>query len=198
MDDTIVAVRFTELGEARQALGELKQLDSDGRLRVREATLIQRSGQGRIGVPEEAQDDEGYFMPPGGIVSILVDALDDASGFLFGRSSKGFRGHAGRAAHEGERELALEDINTNLEPGVTLVLAEIADPDPDVLDSALDGLGGTVTRRPAHDVYAEIRAAEEAANAADEEARRVLAEQRGEERKEQWERFKEGAKSKLP
>jgi hypothetical protein len=40
------------------------------------------------------------------------------------------------------------------------VIAEIADPDPEVLDSVLAPLGGKVTRRPARDVYAEIRAAE--------------------------------------
>ena len=69
-------------------------------------------------------------------------------------------GHGGGSPHEGERELALEEISRSLEPGVTLVIAEIADPDPDVLDAALASLGGTVTRRPAADVYAEVQAAE--------------------------------------
>jgi hypothetical protein len=47
----------------------------------------------------------------------------------------------------------------SLEHGVTLVIAEIADPDPEVLDSVLAPLGGNVTRRPARDIHAEIRAA---------------------------------------
>jgi hypothetical protein len=38
------------------------------------------------------------------------------------------------------------------------VLAEITDPDPGVLDSALETLGGTVTRRAARDFYAEVNA----------------------------------------
>jgi hypothetical protein len=42
------------------------------------------------------------------------------------------------------------------------VVAEIADPDPDVLDSILAALGTTVTRRAAQDVYAELQAANEA------------------------------------
>ena len=122
MDDTIVALRFAASGEARRAIQELKQLDRDGRLRVREAALLERSGQGRIGVPWEGQDEDGFFMPPGG--------------------------------------------RRNLEPGVTLVVAEIADPDPDVLDSILAGLGTTVTRRAAQDVYAELQAAHEAESTA--------------------------------
>jgi hypothetical protein len=70
--------------------------------------------------------------------------------------------------------------------------------DPDVLDSTLAGLGATVTRRAAGDVYAELQAAHEAENTASEEARRVLREQRREEREDQWKRFKETVGSKLP
>ena len=162
MDDTIVAVRFEEPGEARRAMRELKQLDGDGRLRVREAALLERSGQGRIGVPGEGQDEEGFFMPPGGIVSMLVEAFSSPLGALYQRPAESFRGHGGPSPHDGEREVALEDISRNLEPGVTLVVAEIADPDPEVLDSILAGLGTTVTRRAAQDVYAELQAANEA------------------------------------
>jgi hypothetical protein len=160
MDDIIVTMRFAEIGEARRAMRELKQLDRDGRLRVREAALLERSGQGRIGLPGEGQDDDGFFMPPGGIVGMLVEALGGPLGVLYQRPADSFRGHAGPSPHDGERELALEDISRNLEPGVTLVVAEVAEPDPDVLDSTLAGLGKTVTRRAARDVYAELEALE--------------------------------------
>jgi hypothetical protein len=196
MDDTIVAVRFAEPGEARRAMHKLKQLDRDGRLRVREAALLERSGQGRIGVPREGQDEDGFFMPPGGIVSMLVEALSSPLGALLQRPAESFRGQGGPSPHDGEREVALEDLSRNLEPGVTLVVAEIADPDPDVLDSTLAGLGTTVTRRAAQDVYAELQAAQEAETTASEEARRVLREQRREERKDRWKRFKETVESK--
>jgi hypothetical protein len=166
MEDTIVAVRFAEPGEARRAMRELKQLDRDGRLRVREAALLARSGQGRIGVPGEGQDEDGFFMPPGGIVGMLVEAFAGPLGVVSHRPAESFRGHGGPSPHDGEREAALEDISRNLEPGVTLVVAEIADPDPDVLDSTLARLGTTVTRRAAQDVYAELQAAGEAESTA--------------------------------
>jgi hypothetical protein len=91
---------------------------------------------------------------------MLVELLGGPEGTLFARPTEGFRGHGGPTPHEGDRELALEEISRSLEPGVTLVIAEIADPDPEVLDSVLSPLGGKVIRRPAQDVYAEIRAAE--------------------------------------
>ena len=159
MEDTIVTLRFTDLDRARRALHELQRVDRDRRLRVRGATLIQRSGQGAIAAPAAARDDDGSYLPPGGSVSMLVELLGGPEGTLFGRPSEGFRGHGGPTPHEGERELALEEMSRSLEPGVTLVIAEIADPDPEVLDSVLAPLGGKVTRRPAQDIYAEIRAA---------------------------------------
>ena len=176
MDDMIVTMRFTDVGQARRALRELERLDRDGRLRVRGATLVERSGQGRIELSEGARDDQGHILPPAGTAGMLVDVLGGPLGILFARPTEGVRGSAYRPAHEGARELALEDISRNLEPGVTLVIAEIADPDPDVLDQAVAMLGGSATRRRAQDVYAEIEAAEEATDAAGGEARRVLVE----------------------
>jgi hypothetical protein len=196
MDDQIVSVRFTNLGDARRALHELKRLDRDGTLRVRGAALMERSGGG-IGVPEGAQDPEGDVVQQGGIVGLLAESFANGpAGTLYGQPTEVFHGHGGPSPHEGERELALEEISRGLEPGVTLVIAEIADPDPSVLDSTLDALGGTATRRDAHDVYAEVQAADKAASA--EEAQRMLRGQRREERKAKWERFKEAAKGGPP
>jgi hypothetical protein len=90
---------------------------------------------------------------------MLAELLGGPVGTLFARPTEGFRGHGRPTPREGERELALEEISRSREPGATLVIAEIADPDPEVLDSVLAPLGGKVTRRPAQDVYAEIRAA---------------------------------------
>ena len=155
MDDTIVAVRFTDLDQARAALHELERLDRDGRLRVRGAALVERSGDGRI-----AGADDADFAPPGGVFGMLVDALRGPGALLFAQPTESFRGHGAPSPHADERADALDEMNRNLEPGVTVVVAEIEDPDPGVLQSAVDGLGGKATVRPAEDVYAEIRARE--------------------------------------
>jgi hypothetical protein len=39
------------------------------------------------------------------------------------------------------------------------VIAEVENPDPDVLDLALAALGGSATRRPAEALYLGLRAA---------------------------------------
>src|SRR4051794_9274163 len=157
MNDTIVTVRFTDLGPARRALRMLKLLDSEGQLRVRAAALVERPAQGRVGSPSGAEDDERAFLPGG--VGTLVDALSGPVGSVFARPTEGFRAHGAPWTRAGERALALEEISRDLEPGVTLVVAEIEDPDPDVLDSTLDALGGTAARRDAEAFYTELRAA---------------------------------------
>jgi hypothetical protein len=160
MEDTIVILRFADLGRARRALHDLERLDDDGRLQVRGAALVQRSGEGGIDAPAAARDKEGHYLPAGGTISMLLDVMGGPIGILSSRPAEGFQGHGGPSPHEGERETVLEEMSRSLEPGVTVVVAEIADPDPDVLDSALARLGGSVTRRAARDVYAEVQAAE--------------------------------------
>jgi hypothetical protein len=153
MDDTIVTVRFTDFGEARRALRMLKLLGSEGQLRVRAAALVERSGEGRTAGPD---DGEGGYLPQGGVIGTLVDALAGPAGDVLARPTEGFRPHGAPWADADERALALEEISWDLEPEVTLVIAEVEDPDPDVLDSALDALGGSATQRSAEAFYAEV------------------------------------------
>jgi hypothetical protein len=157
MEDTIVVLRFNDLGQARQALHELKRLDRKRRLQVSAAALVGRSAEGRIDASGGAEDADGFYLPKGGIVGIMVDALSGPTGAAFARPTESFRGHGAPPTHEAEREFALQDISKNLEPGVTIVIAEITDPDPGVLDAELAALGGSVTRRAARDVYAELQ-----------------------------------------
>ena len=127
--------------------------------------LVQRSPQGAIDGPQPDPHCDGQYLPPGGLVGMLLDVVRGPLGILFARPTDGFRGGSGHPAYEPEREIALDQIGRSLEPGITLVVAEVADPEPAALDSALGALGGDVTGRPAREVYAEVRAADEAEKA---------------------------------
>jgi hypothetical protein len=157
MEDTVVVIRFNDVGDARRALHELKRLDHERRLRVSAAALVERSSDGRVAAAGTG-DAEGFYVPEQGIVGMMVDALSGPTGAVFAQPTESFRGHGDRHGHKDERELVLEEVSRDLEPGVTIVIAEIADPDAVVLDATLEALGGTVTRRAARDVYAEVSA----------------------------------------
>jgi class 3 adenylate cyclase len=66
-----------------------------------------------------------------------------------------------------------------------------------VLDTEMGRLGGTVFRRSADAVLADLEAAEEAYRAAEKEADRAAREQRKAERKEDFEQRKAALKAKL-
>ena len=63
MEDTIVVLRFNDLGQAGHALHEPNALDRDRRLRVSAAALVQRSGEGGSGTPRGSGDAEGFYCP---------------------------------------------------------------------------------------------------------------------------------------
>ena len=91
-------------------------------------------------------------------------------------------------SREEDRDVAPGSISKQIEPGHTVLVAEVGEVTTEVVDDILGLLDGTVTRRPAADVYDEIQSAK-AAQDPDAEARRVLREQRRAEHKDKWEQF---------
>ena len=153
MHDTIMMVRFTDFGQARRALRMLKLMDSEGQLRVRAAALVDRSGEVGIAGPDHG---EGVFLRQRDVVGTVADALSGRAGGVFARPTEALRARGAPWSHSDERAVALEAVTRHLEPGATLVIAEVEDPDPDVLDSAADALGGSATQRSADAFYAEL------------------------------------------
>lgn len=92
---------------------------------------------------------------------------------------------------------ALGMFSQALPPGSNAVLADVHEPTVEVIDSAMSKLGGEVTRRPTHEVLAEVEAAEEAADAAAKEAHRVMNEQRKAELTEKLDERINKVKAKL-
>ena len=110
MEDTIVSLRFTDVDRALRALYEFRQLDRDRRLQVRGAVLVQRSPQGAIEGPRPDPRRDSQYLPPGGLVGMLLDVLRGPLGILLARPTDGFRGGSEHRAHEAEREIALDQI----------------------------------------------------------------------------------------
>jgi hypothetical protein len=96
-----------------------------------------------------------------------------------------------------DEDLALDGISKDIEPGSTALVAEVGEYTVEVLDEAMGALGGTVTRRPASDVYAEVVAAEDAENDADWAAFISKLDEQRAERKAKWDAFKEKASARI-
>ena len=79
---------------------------------------------------------------------------------------------------EDESDEALSVLGRAISPGSTALIADVTEPEPELIDAKMDLLGGQVTRRSVVDVVAELGATHEAADAAAREARRVVREKR--------------------
>jgi uncharacterized membrane protein len=197
MDDNVVVVGFTDQSKAYQALSQLRQAGDAGRVEVRAAVLPERGPDGAVRVPEGYDDTSGVVVAGGSLIGMLVGVLGGPLGMLLGGFTGMAAGGVGAAGRAADQDVALDAISKQIEPGHTVLVAEVGEVATEVVDNAMYALGGTVTRRSAADVFDEIQSAKAAQDAADAEARRVLREQRRAEHKDKWEQFKSKVKSAM-
>jgi uncharacterized membrane protein len=196
MDDNVVIVKFAEESKAYQALSDLNRLGEEGKVDVRSAILLERTDDG-FGIPDGADTAEGFDMVAGGLIGMLVGVLAGPVGVLLGGSMGALAGGTADLARLADEDLALDGISKDIEPGRTALVAEVGEYAVEVIDNAMGALGGTVTRRRASDVYAEIVAAEDTENDADWAAFIAKLDEDRAERKARWETFKEKAGARI-
>jgi len=197
VEDNVVVVQFKEPSKAYEALSELRRLSRAGEFEVRSAAVVERTRDGSVQVPEGADDEAGTFLLAGSLIGLLIGTIGGPVGMIIGGSVGAIGGSAGEAAHSGHTDVAIETIGQRLEPGNPALVADMTEYTHDVLDPAMAALGGTVTRRSSSEVYAEVRAAEKAADRADIDAFKARVAEHHADHKAKWEQFKEDAKSKV-
>jgi hypothetical protein len=94
-------------------------------------------------------------------------------------------------------ESALGEVSKSVEVGRNSVLAQVVEQSPEVLDTAMARLGGTVVRRPVYEIEGEIDRAQEAQREAKKQANAKLREERQERTRAQAHAKVEELKSKL-
>ena len=193
----VVVVQFKQDPEVYEALTRLKELDSQGQLRLTAAAIVERGEDGHIEVKDEVGEEQIAGMATGGIVGLLIGIIGGPLGVLLGGATGVLVGSLFDLDDDEDTESVLSDISRSVRVGHTALLAEVAEQSPEVLDAAMAALSGTVLRRRALDVEAEIAAANEAQRAAKHKARVELHKQREAERKEKVHAKVEDLKLKL-
>jgi uncharacterized membrane protein len=118
-------------------------------------------------------------------VGLLIGILGGPFGVLLGGAVGLLAGSLYDLDESDATESALGEISRSVRAGQTALLAQADEPSSEVVDNAMESLGGTVVRRSLDDVQAEIAAAEDAQRAAAHEARKRLREQRQAKTKEE-------------
>jgi len=195
--ESVIAVNFVDDANAYETLTKLKELDSQGQIAIAGAAVVLRAEDGSITVKDEVADSGYTGTATGGIVGLVIGILGGPFGVLLGGATGVLIGSLFDLEDADETESVLEDISRSARAGHTALLAHVSEQSPDVVDAAVEQLGGTVVRRPAEDVEAEIAAAEDAQRAAKMAARKHLQEQRRAQAKERIQEKLAELKAKL-
>jgi uncharacterized membrane protein len=182
---------------AYQALTDLKELDSQGQIKIAGAAVVARDVDGRVDIKSEVGKTPYEGTATGGTIGLLVGIIGGPLGMLLGGSYGLLVGSLFDMDDVSTTESVLGDISKQVQPTRTAVLAQVTEQSPEVIENAMAKLGGEVLRRPVVDVEQEIAAAEEAERNAKRQARKELREARVEKTKENAHAKVEEMKSKL-
>src|SRR6476646_2012952 len=171
MTVNFIAVTFDERSKAYQALSTLKGLDREGRIELKSAAVVERDATGRLQIPEGTDNAGGEGFAAGGLIGMLVGVLGGPVGMLIGLGTGGLLGGSYDVDQADMQDQTLAQVGRHVPPGSNALLAEVDEYADDVVDGAMTAQGGTVLRRSADDVLAEIEAAEEAQRQARKKAR---------------------------
>ena len=195
--ENVIAVIFTEDANAFEAMTQLKDLDSQKQLELVGAAVVTRAEDGHIEVKDEV-DDQSFAGTTGfGLVGLVIGILGGPVGVLIGGATGVLVGSLFDLGDTDDTESALSDISKSVQADRSALLAQVTEQSTEVVDTAMQRLGGEVHRRTLEDVEAEVAATEKAARKAKLEARKELIEARQHKHQEEIHAKIEELKAKL-
>lgn len=194
----VIAVSFDPDTNAYAALTMLKDLDAQQRLSLQAAAVVVRGEDGKMVVKDQVGEDEFAGTAGGGLIGVLVGILGGPLGVLLGGSYGLLVGSLVDVGEVERNESVLSQISTSVEAGHTALLAEVTEQSPEVVDTAMAQLRGTMIRRPVSEVEAEIAAAEEAQREAQRKATEELVDGKRQRTKQEVHAKVAQLKAKLP
>jgi uncharacterized membrane protein len=172
--ENVIAVTFEEDSNAYEALTHLKELESQHQIGLRGAAVVARDETGQVLVKDQIDDKPLAGTTTGGLVGLLIGILGGPFGILIGGATGLLIGSLFDADDADETESVLAEISKSIQVGRDALLAEVSEQSPEVIDTAMASLDGTVLRRPVGEVEAEVAAADHAQREAKRKARTEL------------------------
>ena len=183
--ENVLAVSFSEHAKAYEALSRLKELDAKGEVSVRGAAVVVRGEDGKIVSKEQIGDESWEGTASGGLIGLLIGVLGGPLGVIVGGATGVMVGSLFDMDDADETDSALAEISKSVRVGAPALLADVIEESPVAIDAVMANLGGTVLRRSAADVQAEVAAAEEAQREAKKKARKELHDARRKKQKDE-------------
>jgi uncharacterized membrane protein len=185
--DSVVVVGFKENDKTYEGFSELKSLSDQQQLTARSAAVVERDQAGKLQIKDSFDAETGGPTTGGGLVGMLLGAIAGPYGMLLGLTGGAMAGGSYEMRRSDEQDEVLTQLNAAINPGHTVLVAQVNEPTVAVLDKAMGELGGVVIRKSEADVLTELEAAEDATNAAQAAARKAVREKKMTEIKEKRE-----------
>jgi uncharacterized membrane protein len=195
--DKVVVVSFSDDSHAFEALATVKQLDGQGQIDLIAAAVVTRDPDGRVEVKDEAGGDSFAGTASGGLIGLLIGILGGPLGILIGGATGLLLGSLYDLDDADTTDSALSQVSKTVRVGHNSLLAQVVEQSPDVLDTAMDRLSGTVVRRPVYEIEDEIARAQEAQREAKKQARAKLRDARVDKHRDEAHAKVEELKAKL-
>ncbi|GAA0475482.1 DUF1269 domain-containing protein [Streptomyces sp. NPDC046215] len=160
MDEHVLFMNVDSPAAGHRALEALRRVHGDGDIKLREATVITRDAGGALDFPD-SEDNTGTArgFAVGGLVGGLVGILGGPLGIMIGFGAGGLIGGARDAREATAANAAVEMLAAEVPPGSTVLIAELAEDRPELLDDILEPYGTALERYPADRVREAVEAA---------------------------------------
>jgi uncharacterized membrane protein len=182
--DSVAVVGFKENSQAYEGFSELKSLSDEQKLTARSAAIVERDQNGTLQTKDSFDAETGVRTAGGGLVGMLLGVIGGPYGMLLGAGGGALAGGSFDVRRGDEQDYVLTQLNAAINPGHTVLVAQVNEPTVGVLDKAMGDLGGVVVRRSEADVLTELEAADNAAKAAQAAARTAVRDKKMAEIKE--------------
>lgn len=186
----VIAIRFDDDDKTYRALALLKHADTDGLVDVHAAVVIERRADGTLEIMDGTGQVTAAGVTKGSLIGLLVGLLGGPFGVLLGWGAGALVGGVIDAHKASETDAAISELARTVLPGRNALIADVTEVRESVIDTDVAAEGGTVVRRPAHEVLDEYEAAGAAAKEAQAAAAdKLRAEKHAEHREEFHERL---------
>jgi uncharacterized membrane protein len=172
-DSNIVVATFDDESKTYQAFSDLKRAAAEGKLKINGLTIMHRRLDGQFEVRDAAMKNFGGSIA-GGIIGSLVGIFGGPLGILLGWGAGSLIGGLRDAREVMADRNIFQAVTENMEVGGTVLVGEVENEQPYVIDQIVRRLQGQLLRRPTEDVEADIEAAHFAQESARTAAQKVI------------------------
>jgi uncharacterized membrane protein len=151
MANTVIAASFDSETAAFETAHEIQDLDRSGAVKVRRGAIVTKDRNGDVTILDSSRLGGPWGVVGGALIGALIGLLLGPAAWAIGGAVAGASvGTAGSTLsslmEQGTGRQFLEDVGSKIEPGQTVVLAELEEGSTEQLDNAVTRRGGHILR----------------------------------------------------